>query len=163
MKIYSLLIVIVYALSNFYASAQDIRPDLSKAVWEEYSDGVAITYTIDKESRSQTYKLILYIKNISNTNKELDDDSFLAGIEVLNSSDTQDWKSLRPMNPDALARAWIIELGPGEIATCPVELTAEELKMIKSHSIRLHLTLFDDSKKQVTDFKSLPKNLVIKQ
>jgi hypothetical protein len=154
-------IIAIFISAEIFPLADDLPIAPPKSSWEEQSGGLALAFAFvtHKEGESEKSSLSIYIKNTSDNAKEFDQDSILRGFEVLDTNVGSSWHPLRTVDPFALTRVATAMIQPGQTISCPIELSADESKLIRSHLVRLRVAMSDNVNKQVLNIESTPRQL----
>ena len=130
-----------------YPTCADVtssQPDIPTSQWESHTEGIALALTLITRTGKEGSKsfLTFYIKNTSNTVKEFAIYGSNYGFQFSSSDNNGAWHpslNSAPFNGSGYMLSYAIK--PGEIFSHEIEVSPDDLMLIKSHSIKCSLCL----------------------
>ena len=156
-----LVIATISIFSGTFLFGNDLPSDLPKGAWDVHAEGVALalSFKTQKDAGTEKSSLSIYLKNTSVSTKEFYGDFIAYEVEILDISGGGKWRPLRISDPFSITRGTRSSIEPGKTDVCPIELSPEESKLIRSNSVRFHMAVYDDTSKQSFNITTPPRKL----
>jgi hypothetical protein len=147
MKLFlSSLVFLFFSLIPFVAKSA-----IPESAWEQHPEGLALalflkTTTVEGQEKDT---IRVFMKNTSTTLKRyVGPDLYNVAVEIFYENNEGKQVPLRDYSPPSGTPLPPPEIKPGAIFLRTVDLTPDELTLIKTHRISAHISITDDAGKQ---------------
>jgi hypothetical protein len=129
---------------GFSGAFADDHPHIPANAWEQHPEGIALAMilTTQMENGVQKSTIQVYVKNTSNVVKSYFGPNHFDGMGVIilyvkNNESV----SLRDYSPEEGSKKMRPQIKPGQILSQTVDLSPDELALIKAYPVKCHVAL----------------------
>jgi hypothetical protein len=110
--------------------------------WEAHPEGIssALLLTSKRERGVKKWSIEIHIKS---TSKNFVADSINSGFKLFSLNSGGTWQPLRTLPAQIEVSAASFTVKPGQEISYPIQLSPEELELVKAHPVKCSITLFD--------------------
>lgn len=142
-------------------------PHIPASSWEQHPQGIALAVTLANRTHngSQKHYVVVYIKNTSASDKYFSEMNDISRLELSYVNDSGAEVPLRTYNydhPDGIVLMNVppYAIKPGEILSRKIELTPDELALVKAHPVQCSFFISDQQVDKGYKVESAPKMLI---
>jgi hypothetical protein len=158
----ALNLVTLSAIADLYFTA----PNIPASSWEQFPQGIALAMTLENRTHNgaQKHYVMVYIKNTSGSDKYFYEMNDISRLELYYVTDSGTAVPLRTYNYDhrdgiVLMNVPPYAIKPGEVLSRDIELTSDELALVKSHAVKCSFFISDKESAKGYKIESSPRIL----
>ena len=142
------------------------EPQIPDSAWEQHPEGIAVAMTFSSHNENNVQKnvITIYMKNTSNLSAYyVGTEGFHREVALFLVDKAGEETPLRDYSPQPGSKILAPEIKPGETLSRTVDLSPEEMALIKGHPIKCRLNFLNISENKIVKHyavKSTPKVLI---